>query len=161
MRQIVNVQMTLDDHRFLSTADLFSVDTELEKISRVLDECPEMLSAAASDLHRGLKHAGAEGMAVEQVLRSAILYQLRCDSYRELALRLGADDSFRAFSRFYGRTIPHFSCLERAIKRLGPETFSRLNAVLVALAVKKKVEDGCRVRVDTTVAETNIHHPSE
>lgn len=161
MRPMIHVQMTLDDHRFLATADLFSVDSELEKISRVLDECPEMLSAAASDLHRGLKHAGAEGMAVEQVLRSAILYQLRCESYRDLALRLGTDYSFRKFSRFYGRTIPHFSCLERAIKRLGPETFSRLNAVVVDLAVKKKVEDGCRVRVDTTVAETNIHHPSD
>jgi len=96
MRPMIHVQMTLDDHRFLSTADLFSVDAELEKISRVLDECPEMLSAAASDLHRGLKPAGAEGMAVEQVLRSAILYQLRCDSYRDLASRLGTDYSFRS-----------------------------------------------------------------
>jgi len=161
MRQKMKAQMSIDEHNFLEMGDFFSEDAELTKISSALDEAPELLEAVAADLRSGLKEAGAEGMTVEQVLRSAILYQLRCDSYRELAARLGSDYNFRKFSRFYAQPIPHFSCLEKAIKRLRPETFEKLNALLVAYAVKKKLEDVAMVRADTAVAETNIHHPTD
>jgi len=161
MRPKMKVQMTTFDHEFLSMAHLFSEDPELAKISAALDEAPEILEAVARDLQAGLAETGAEGMAVEQVLRSALLYQLRCDSYRELADRLGSDYHFRRFTRFYGRPIPHFTNLEKAIKRIRPETWERLNELAVRLAIKKKLEDGQKVRGDTTVAETNIHYPTD
>jgi IS5 family transposase len=161
MRQKMNAQKTIDEHNFLEMGDIFSEDAELTKISAALDEAPEILAAVTADLRSGLSETGAEGMTVEQVLRSAILYQLRCDSYRELEARLGSDYNFRKFSRFYAQPIPHFSCLEKAIKRLRAETFEQLNELVVAYAVKKKLEDGGRVRADTAVAETNIHHPTD
>lgn len=161
MRPIIKVQMTFSDHEFLNAGHLFSEDRELEKIGAALDEDPAFLAAAAQDLQAGLAETGAEGMAVEQVLRAAILYQLRCDSYRELAGRLGSDYHFRKFSRFYGRPIPHFTNLEKAIKKIKPETWEKLNDLAVALAVKKKLEDGAKVRGDTTVARTDIHHPTD
>ncbi len=128
---------------------------------RGLDEAKEILEAVADDLQSGLKETGAEGMSVEQVLRSAVIYQLKCYSYRELGDRLGSDYNFRKFTRFFGRDIPHFSSLERAIKRIRPETWERINEMLVALAIKKKVEDGEAVRADTAVAEANIHYPTD
>ena len=161
MRQKMKVQMTTEDYEFLKMARLFSDDTELEKMSAALDEADEILDEVARDLQSGLSDTGAEGMAVEQVLRSAIIYQFKCCSYRELADRLGTDYGFRKFTRFYGRPIPHFSNLEKAIKRIRPETWERLNDLAVALAIKKNLEDGARVRGDTTVAETNIHYPTD
>jgi IS5 family transposase len=153
--------MTFSDHEFLKAGHLFTEDKELEKIGAILDEDPAFLAAAAQDLQAGLDQTGAEGMAVEQVLRCAILYQFRCDSYRDLAGRLGSDYNFRQFSRFYGRPIPHFTSLEKAIKRIRPETWEKLNDLAIALAIKKKLEDGAKVRGDTTVAQTNIHHPTD
>ena len=161
MRQKMNVQMTFKDYEFLKMSYLFSNNAELEKISALLDETPEFLEAVAKDLQAGLEDTGAEGMAVEQALRSAILYQLEDYSYRELAERLGADYNFRKFTRFYGRPIPHFTNLEKAIKPIRPQTWERLNDLLVQLAIKKKVEAGATVRGDTTVAEANIHYPTD
>jgi len=137
MRQKMKVQMTTYDYEFLSMGHLFSEDSELEKMSAALDEAPEILDEVARDLQKGLKETGAEGMAVEQVLRSAIIYQLKCYSYRELADRLGSDYNFRKFTRFYGRPIPHFTNLEKTIKRIRPQTWERLNELLVSLAIKK------------------------
>jgi IS5 family transposase len=157
----MKMQMTTEDYEFLSVGHLFKEDPELEKMSAALEEAPEILEAVAEDLQGGLKETGAEGMSVEQVLRSAVIYQLKCYSYRELADRLGSDYNFRKFTRFYGRKIPDFSNLEKAIKRIRPETLERINDILVKLAVKKNLEDGARVRGDTTVAETNIHYPTD
>jgi len=157
----MKLQMTTEDYEFLSVGHLFREDPELEKMSAALDEAPEILEAVADDLRGGLKETGAEGMSVEQVLRSALIYQLKCYSYRELAHRLGSDYNFRKFTRFYGREIPSFTNLERAIKRIRPQTVERINDLLVKLAIKKNLEDGESIRGDTTVAETNIHHPTD
>lgn len=161
MRPKIKMQMTMEDHEFLSMGHLFNEDPELEKMSAVLDEAPEILEAVADDLQGGLKQTGAEGMSAEQVLRSAVIYQLKCYSYRELQKRLGSDYNFRKFTRFYGRDIPAFTNLERAIKRIRPETWERLNDISVALAAKKNLEDGETTRADTAVAETNIHYPTD
>lgn len=161
MRPKIKMQMTLEDHEFLRAGHLFKQDPELDKMSAALDEAPEILEAVAADLQGGLKETGAEGMSVEQVLRVAVIYQLKCYSYRELEKRLGSDYNFRKFTRLYGREIPHFSNLERAIKRIGPETWELVNEMTVALAIKKNLEDGEAVRADTAVAESNIHYPTD
>lgn len=161
MRPKIKMQMTMEDHEFLQAGHLFKEDPELEKMSAALDEAPEILDAVADDLQGGVKQTGAEGMSAEQVLRSAVIYQLKCYSYRELQKRLGSDYNFRKFTRFYGRDIPAFTNLERAIKRIRPETWERLNDLCVELAVKKNLEDGGKVRADTAVAETNIHYPTD
>jgi len=161
MRPKMKLQMTIEDYEFLSAGHLFNEDPELEKMSAALDEAPEILEAVADDLQGGLKETGAEGMSVEQVLRSAVIYQLKCYSYRELANRLGSDYNFRKFTRFYGREIPDFSNLEKAIKRIRPQTWERLNEFSVALAIKKNLENGEVARGDTAVTETNIHYPTD
>jgi IS5 family transposase len=161
MRPKMKLQMTTEDYEFLSVGHLFKEDPELEKMSAALDEVPEILDEVAKDLHEGLKDTGALGMSVDQVLRSAVIYMLKCYSYRELANRLGSDYNFRKFTRFYGREIPDFSNLEKAIKRIRPQTWERLKDLSVALAIKKNLEDGARARGDTAVAETNIHYPTD
>lgn len=161
MRKKFEQQMTVDDHNFLSLGDLFPQDEELAKMSAVLDENPEIIEEAARDLRVGLKETGALGMTVEQALRSAIIYQLKCYSYREAADRIADSYNFRKFTRFYGRKVPHFTNFEKAIKKIRPQTFEKINDLLVAHAIKKKLEDGKSLRADATVVETNIHYPTD
>ena len=161
MRKKYEPQLTVDDAIFLRGGDYFPEDAQLNKMSDILDENPELLEAVAGDLQQELKATGAEGMSAEQVLRSAILYQLQGYPYRELALRLADSFNFRKFTRFYARKVPHFSNFEKAIKKIRPETWERVNDLLLQYAIKKKVESGGRLRADATVAETNIHHPTD
>ena len=161
MRKKIEAQMNIEDHNFLSLEHVFPKDEELEKMSAVLDEAPEILEAVARDLQVGLKETGAYGMTVEQILRSAIIYQLKGYPYRELAERINDSFNFRKFTRFYATPVPHFTNLEKGIKRIRPETFDKINQLLVDLAIKKKLEDGKSLRADATVVKTNIHHPTD
>jgi transposase, IS5 family len=42
---------------------------------------------------------------------------------------------------------------------LGPEALKQIHERMVTIAQDKGVTTGRRLRVDTTVVETNIHHP--
>jgi len=161
MRKKYEPQMTVDDHIFLQLGDYIPEDRQLSKMSAILDENPELLEAVARDLRLDVAATGAEGMTAEQVLRSAILYQMQGYPYRELEARLSDSFNFRKFTRFYSRPIPHFSNLEKAIKKIRPETWQAVNDLLVQYAIKKKVESGGRLRADATVVETNIHYPTD
>src|SRR5215510_9853575 len=44
---------------------------------------------------------------------------------------------------------------------VGPQVLKRLHERVVAIARDKGVTAGRRMRVDTTVVETNIHHPTD
>lgn len=161
MRKKDEPQMTINDYNFLQLGDFIPEDPQLAKMSAILDENRGLLEAVAQDLRQDLAATGAEGMTVEQVLRSAILYQMEGYPYRQLAARLSDSFNFRKFTRFYSRPIPHFSNLERAIKKIRPETWGVLNDLLVQYAIKKKVESGARLRADATVVESNIHYPTD
>src|SRR5262249_32293080 len=48
-----------------------------------------------------------------------------------------------------------------SFNRLAPQTLKTINDLVVKAAVKLGLEDGAKLRVDTTVVETNIHHPTD
>lgn len=144
---------------------------QLEAIDKLLDEMPEILDWARADLdsgagpksdaqRKGGRPKGARPrISAEQILRSAILLQLRQLHFRELAEEIDANILYRKFTRFYERRIPHFTQLNDLIKALSPETMDRINAATLQLGIKKKVENGKAVRLDTTVSETHIAYP--
>jgi IS5 family transposase len=136
---------------------------ELRVIDSLLDEAPEILDLVHADLCKA-EGAGAGRPAEatsEQVLRSAILKQLRDLDYRNLAQEIDANPLYRKFTRFYGKKIPHFTRLNDLIKMIAPETMLRINEAIVRLGIKKKVENGKSIRHDTTVAETDIAWPRD
>lgn len=133
---------------------------ELGAIDQVLDEAPEILDWVLADIETGGKPTGRRsGASAEQVLRSAILMQLRGLRYRQLAEEIDANPLYRKFTRFYGKKIPHFSTLNNLIKMISAETMRRVNETMPRVGIKKKVEDGAAIRHDTTVAETGIASP--
>jgi hypothetical protein len=44
---------------------------------------------------------------------------------------------------------------------LGPEVVKQIHERIAQIARDQRVADGWRMRVDTTVVETNIHYPTE
>jgi len=135
---------------------------ELAMISRVLDQNPEIARLAHEDLVGGkCSKVGRSGMSGEQVIRIALLKQMHGLSYRELTFHLEDSAAFQAFARLpFGKPV-RVSTLQSNIKRLKPETWEAIHRILVQYARDKGIEDGRKVRVDTTGVEANIHEPSD
>jgi transposase, IS5 family len=137
---------------------------ELEAISTILDANPVMARAVAEDLVRGVKNpgVGSPGMSGDQVLRVLVLKQMKGFSYEELHFHLMDSATYRTFCRFgLMEEVPGRSTLAENVKKVRAETMEQVNRTLLAHAKAKGVEKGRKVRVDATVVETNIHHPTD
>ena len=137
---------------------------ELEAISRILDTQPIITELVHQDLCRGrqLTETGANGMSAEQLLRAAIVKRMFDYSYELLPFHLADSISLRAFCRI-GIADKGFkkSAIAKNTKRISPATWEQINRLLVAQGKEQKVEKGRQVRMDCTVMESNIHHPTD
>lgn len=136
---------------------------ELCVMSAVLDGNPDVLRRVHADLLRVRKadaKTGREGMTAEQVVRAAVVKQMFDSSYEELSFQLGDSLALRGFCRLSpSAAAPKKSALQSNIAAIRPETWEAMNKALLLSAGKLKVEDGRWMRTDTTVVESNIHHP--
>jgi len=156
MRQAHQKQLNL-------VADWLAFDhaKELQAIAGLLDEHPTVAELVWQDLapKQLLKDAGAHGLSAEQVLRALIIKQLNGYSYRELAFHLADSATYQRFCQLGWDQRPSKSVLASCIKAIRAETLEKINRLLVGVALEKKIEDGKKVRIDTTVVESNIHRP--
>lgn len=138
------------------------IGKELAAISAILDATPKMLDHVFADLTKASrKDTGREGLTAEQVLRCVVLKQFRSLSYEELAFHLEDSKSFRAFARLEMGQYPSSSSLQENIKPLSEETWEAVHICLVQYAQEAGIETGRKVRIDSTVVESNIHDPSD
>src|SRR5271167_3755223 len=135
----------------------------LQAISDFLDDQKDMIEQVRCDLTRGLKKAetGRSGLTPQQILRSLILMRIKNWDYRELRERIADGCTLRQFTDFYCLPVPRHDAFHRGFNRLTPETLKALNELVVQAAVALALEDGQRLRVDTTVVQTDIHHPTD
>jgi IS5 family transposase len=135
---------------------------ELEQMSLILDANPEILDLAFADLTKGRRtDTGRDGMTAEHVLRCAILKQLRELTYDDLEYYLADSLSFRAFVKFRMGQYPSKSALQSNIKSLSEETWIAIHRFIIAYANEEQFEKGRKIRLDSTVVESNIHSPSD
>src|SRR6202165_2578061 len=135
----------------------------LEAISGFLDNRHEMIERVRRDLVRGLRkpRSGRRGSTPRQVLRALVLMRVKNWDYRELRERIADGLTLRQFTDFYCDPVPKHDAFNRGFNRLTPATLKAVNDLVVQAAVALGLEDGARLRVDTTVVETDIHHPTD
>src|ERR1700758_1134420 len=135
----------------------------LQTICDFLDEQPRLVERVRRDLVRGLKQPdhGRRGLTAPQVLRALVLMRVKNWDYRELRERIADGITLRAFTDFYCEEVPKHDAFNRSFNRLTPATLKAINELVVETAVKLGVEDGSKLRLDTTVVETDIHHPTD
>jgi IS5 family transposase len=136
---------------------------ELEVVSAVLDQMPDVLEQIERDLVESRSgDRGRMGMTAEQVLRSAVIKQMNGFSYAELAFHLADSRTYRGFCRFGDFDKPPCrSTLQENIKRLSAQSLESVNRCLILLAEEEGIEKGRRIRIDTTSVESNIHAPTD
>jgi len=139
---------------------------ELKTISELLDRVPAIYELAWGDLRRAkcaaFETVGAKGLSAEQVVRAVIVKQMNGFSYRQLAFHLEDSRTYRTFCKLgRGAATPGKSSLAASIKSLRPETLEAIHRLVVEEAVQCGVDGGKKLRVDATVVESNIHHPTD
>jgi len=72
-----------------------------------------------------------------------------------------ADPVYRDFTRVGGAKMPDAKTMGRWGTALGPQVIAQIHERMVAIARDKGVVEGRKMRVDTTVVETNIHYPTD
>lgn len=139
------------------------LDPKLQVISKFLDAHGELVEQVREDLERGLKNpaTGRQGLTAAQVLRSLVLQRIKNWDFRELRERIADGYTLRGFTDFFSQPVPKHDAFNRAFRRLRPETLEAINEAVVQAAVAEGLEHATKLRVDTTVVETNIHHPTD
>ena len=95
------------------------------------------------------------------VLRLLVLKHIRNWSYEVLEREVRANLVYRDFTHVGGGKTPDAKTMGRWGLALGPEVLKQVHAGVVRIARDKGVTAGRRMRVDTTVVETDIHHPTD
>ena len=148
-----------------SIFDVFSehaIGLELKAISAFLDRHVEILDWVSADLlAKDVKKTGRAGLPIESVVRCALLKQMRQLSYHELSFHLSDSASFQAFGRLPMGWFPKKSVLQETISRITPETWERFNHCVLQEARQEKVENARKIRIDSTVTESDIHEPTD
>jgi IS5 family transposase len=90
-----------------------------------------------------------------------LLKHLRNWSYAVLEREVRANLVYRQFTRVGAHKVPDAKTLGRLALALGPEVIEQIHRRVIALACEKQVIRGRRLRLDTTVVETNIHYPTD
>src|SRR4030095_681771 len=81
--------------------------------------------------------------------------------YQPVTREVRANLVYREFPRIGGGAVPDDKPIGRIGRQLGPEAIEKLHQRVVEIALDKKVVSGRKMRVDTTVVETNIHYPTD
>ena len=130
---------------------------------RLLDD--EAIIAAVYEAlgrrHPKSRSRGRLGAPADVVLRLLVLKHVRNWSYEVLEREVRANLVYRDFTRVGGGKMPDAKTIGRWGLAVGPETVKQVHERLVQMAQAEGIATGRRMRVDTTVVETNVHYPTD
>jgi transposase, IS5 family len=135
----------------------------MREVDQVLAD-PALVSLVYEALARRCAKSRTRGRPstpAEVVLRLLLLKHIRNWSYAVLEREVRANLVYRQFTRVGAAKVPDAKTLGKLAIALGPEVVEQLHQRVVAIAQEKKIIRGRRLRVDTTVVETDIHYPTD
>jgi IS5 family transposase len=135
----------------------------MRHVDGVLED-PQLLELVYAALAKRWAHSrtrGRKGTPAEVVLRLLLLKHMRNCSYATLEREVRANLVYRQFTRVGAGKVPDAKTLGKIGVALGPAIIEQLHQRVVAIALDQKIVRGRRMRVDTTVVETDIHYPTD
>ncbi len=138
-------------------------DPELRRIDEVLED-EELIEPVEEALRRRRPKSrlrGRPGTPAAVALRMLVLKHLYSWSFEDCEREVRGSLIYRAFCGLDCERVPDAKTLIRLAQALGPEVWKEILERLVHVGRQRKVVRGWKLRVDTTVVETNIHHPTD
>ena len=123
-----------------------------------------LLTLIQQELARRVKKSktrGRPGTPAEVVLRMILLKHMRDFTFEELSREVRANLVYREFTRIGGGKVPDDKTMGRLARQLSPEVIRQIHDRVVAMARAENIVQGRKMRVDTTVVESNIHYPTD
>src|SRR5579863_2723183 len=125
------------------------------------EELIDRVYEAQGERHEHSATKGRSQTPAEMVLRLLLLKHVRNWSFDTLEREVRMNLAYRDFTRIGMGKVPDAKTLARIAQALGGEVIAELHRRLVEIAQEEGVVQGRRLRVDTTVVETNIHYPTD
>jgi IS5 family transposase len=141
---------------------------DLAALDRLLSD-PELLEPIAARFRQEASQAGravlTDGrptIAMETYVRLMVLKQRYRWGYRTLVAEVSDSIHLRRFCRLsLSQRVPDESTIRKLTRRFGPETVSELTRALIVRATREKRFRPRAVRIDSTVIEADIKHPTD
>jgi IS5 family transposase len=139
-------------------------DPELAIMDQILENNLHIILLAAPCFPhaREERHAcvGREGMTLEQVVRAAIYQHHKSLTWRQLSEHTHDSHKGRYFMKMaYGQYFSH-QALQQNIVKITPEVLEKIHLAVCQHGLDLQVDDGKKVRSDSTAIATNIHYPT-
>jgi len=138
--------------------ELFQMNEELTQVDKLLDD-ERFFAPFQEKFHTCI---GRPTTAVSTYLRMMYLkhrYQL---GYEVLAKEVKDSFAWRRFCHLsLGDRVPDSTTLIKLTHKYGEDTVRALNDTLVLKLKERKIVRGRKLRIDTTVVESDIHHPTD
>jgi len=145
----------------LLSAPGMELDPMLTQLDSLLDD-DALFRAIKADLARRHPRTLTEGRPstpVEVILRMLVVKHLYGWSYDQTCQLVAGSLVLRQFCRVYVEAVPTDTTLLRWANLIRPATLHQLHDQVVDIARQRKVTHGRKLRIDSTVVETNIHYP--
>jgi len=139
-------------------------DPELLIMDQILDRNPQIITLAHSCFPNAhcekVAKVGRSGMTLEQVVRAAIYQRHKRLSFRELSNHTEDSKKGRCFMKMeYNQYFSH-QALQENIAQIDSETLEKIHHAIIRYALALGVDDGQKVRTDSTAVKSNIHYPT-
>jgi IS5 family transposase len=138
-------------------------DADLKVIDELLadDTFIDILWQSLRRAHPTVKKTGRHRLALNRSLRTAALKHIKRWSFPDTFKEVQRNLDYRAFTQFFDEQIPVASTLSRNLACIDAQAVRALNEHLITVARVRAVVQGRIYRQDTTVSETNVHHPTD
>lgn len=137
-------------------------DPVLNELDALLDD-PILFELVRNDLrkHYKMTKCGHPPVPFEVTLRLIVLRRRKKWSYRQTEQEVRDHPGYRWWVRVYQQRVPDHSTLNDLERLIQPQTLHHLNDRLLILAQERHLTQGYKLRVDSTVTESHIHHPTD
>ena len=156
LSQVVLFGLVLPEPEMLMEPWLREVDKTLED-----EEIVEAVMTVMRRRWRLSARRGRAGTPAEVVLRMLALKHLRDWSYDELEREVTGSLVYRRFCRIDAGKVPDAKTMVRLGQVVDEATLRCLLQRLVTVAASVGLTKGKKMRVETTVVEAPIHHPTD
>jgi transposase, IS5 family len=134
----------------------------LQELDWILDD-PKLFALFCHDLkqHYKTSRAGRRPIPAEVTYRMTFLRRRQRWTYRQAEEEVHDSPGYRAWVRVYDNPVPDYSTLNDLERLIRPQTLHHMNDRVMHLAEEYHITQGYRLRVDSSVTETNMHYPTD